>query len=153
MPDPVDFSHPANQDILDYLKSHWPDSDPSRSPDDVDRYELGVHPDSVEYFWDTITQKLPDRCAWVVYGRPVLVHPASGVIFGIVRGSYTTALRLPEADRQAAFQVERYGRQYDFPTTTIYASETGEDWALVNTFDARTVGWCRSAYDYAASLE
>ena len=56
---------------------------------------LSTHPDLVEYLWN-----LDAASACTIDGRspPLLSHPASGVIFGLARGTSTLAFRLPEPE-------------------------------------------------------
>jgi hypothetical protein len=37
-------------------------------------YGLGTHPDIIESMWK-LDDELPQRCRWVFWGRPALVHP------------------------------------------------------------------------------
>ena len=41
---------------------------------------------------------LPQKCRWVFWGRPSLVHPDTGVVFAVAFGTIGIVLRLsPEA--------------------------------------------------------
>src|SRR5687768_15464239 len=60
----------------------------------------GTHPDLADHVWHVLSKKLPETCAWVVYGRPVLIRPSSGVIFAFGGGTHTYALRLPAGVRE-----------------------------------------------------
>lgn len=149
--EPVAFDHPANARVLVYLETASMGGPTSAAPESVDRWQLGTHPDLVEIFWDRLTALLPEPCQWVVHGSPVLVHPETGVLFGLAGGTSTTALRLPERERAEAFEVAGYGRAYAYPRATIYASDMGEQWALIEPGSAepRAARWCLSAYRYA----
>ena len=61
-----------------------PDPRVSKSLDAVSDpwYGLGTHPDVVEALWD-MDDSLPQRCRWVFWGGPALVHPETGVVFAI----------------------------------------------------------------------
>ena len=112
----VNFGHPANRGIIAYLSADTrqkPDTKPQASPADIKDpyYNLGTHPEIVERLWDDLAGVLSKNCRWILYGTPVLVHHASGVVFGFAGGSQTYALRLPPPERAiaiaagAAFQV------------------------------------------------
>lgn len=67
---------------------------PRRTLDDL---ALGTHPDLVGTLWDELDHALPKRCAWIVEGRPALVHPDSGVVFGLAFGTQPIVLRVEAA--------------------------------------------------------
>jgi hypothetical protein len=150
--DLVNATHEANQTFIAYLKTQKPNAVLSQSPEGVDTWQLGTHPDLVDHLWDDIPKSLPVSCKWIVYGRPALVHPDNGVIFGLAGGTSTLALRLPTVERDEAFKVEKYGAEYKYPSETIYAKNFGDDWALVPPFDKRLTNWCLKAYEYAGTL-
>ena len=58
-------------------------------------FGLGTHPDLIEALWK-LDGSLPERCRWLLWGYPALVHPRSGVVFGVARGTIGLFLRLPE---------------------------------------------------------
>ena len=78
-------------------KPHRPDpplSQPvEQAPDPW--FGLGTHPDLIEALWK-MDGSLPERCRWLLWGYPALVHPHSGVVFGIARGTIGLFLRLPK---------------------------------------------------------
>jgi len=149
----IGFDHPANQGILRYLKGIDPGIrlPPSVSPGDVNNpyYTLGTHPDLVERLWDKLGSALPADCRWVVYGRPVLAHPQSGVIFAFATGSLVYGLRLPaaelvEAKRAGSKQVHTYSNG-----TKLHISDIGDEWAFGGWFPDED-RWCLAAYHYFA---
>jgi hypothetical protein len=121
------------------------------SPDEVERpYEtLGTHPELVARLWDELGKTLPEDCRGIFFGAPVLVHPASGIVFAFAAGTHTYAFRLPEAERSAALEagaslVMRYpgGASLDL-------KDVGREWVFgwwYSTEDA----WCRASFEYAA---
>ena len=135
---------------------------------------LGTHPDLVTRLWNEITKTLPVHCRWIVNGRPVLVRPDSGIIFGFALGTHTYGLRLPAAQRSelaaAALQkaeenADRFGLVGDKRQQYVN-THTGDVWAYPrSTFDAKTFGpnwvlghwlqreteWCGVAYEFAAA--
>ena len=165
----VNFGHPANAGVLRHLKGMQNESDLPKhtlsiSPDDVEEpyFRLGTHPDVVTRLWDELTIFLPKRCTWVVYGTPVLVQPASGIIFGMGSGVPTYALRLPEqaqseAVRQGAKTVWTYndawlkglGREHD---TVLDLASWGPNWVFGNWLPDEC-DWCLAAYRYAESAD
>lgn len=132
----VAFDHPANVRILAFLAAQGDARPENRSAPssvyDLYRNSLGTHPDLAEQLWEKITAKLPERCAWVVHGRPVLVHPTSGILFGYARGTHEYALRLPESERAAAL---RTGAQGCFD----------DEWIL-GGWHPDELDWCLAAY-------
>lgn len=72
----------------------------SAAPASVDPYQLGAHPDLVEFLWQALDASLPTRCAWIVHGRPALVRRSSGVLFAFALGTHSVWLRVPD-ERQA----------------------------------------------------
>src|SRR5260370_1354565 len=103
------LGHTGNEPLVKYLSeqsqrigSKWTDN-PSCSPDSVEQpyMRLGAHPNVVTRLWNTFAAALPAQCNWVVYGTPVLVNPASAVIFAFAGGT-VYALRLPKDARSEA---------------------------------------------------
>ena len=111
------------------------------------RMSLGTHPDIVERLWQ-LGGALPADCRWVVYGKPALVHPQSGVIFGHATGTLGYALRLSEPDRAAADRLGAKTR-IELPQDDAYdLAPAGPEWRFGKWF-AEEPGWCRAAYDFA----
>jgi len=148
----LDFTNLANRDVLTFLHIDHPDQASTYTPAEVNWLNLGTHPDLVEYFWK-LAADLPVPCTCVIgkTSNPLLVHPTSGVIFGLAGGTSTVAFRLPEPERSAAFAVPDYGVQYKYPNSTVYAKNLGEDWALVKPFDKKNVELCKAAFTYAGT--
>jgi hypothetical protein len=155
----INFAHPANCRLLAYFQSrnergHESELDPATV--DNPYYTLGTHPEIVERLWDDLGSTLPMRCRWVMYGRPVLVHPSSGVVFGYAGGTLTYALRLPPIERAAAVKA---GAKtiHEYPAYAgldVAASrlDLGDDFGPEWVFGGWLGGeeaWCRAAFDYA----
>ena len=64
-------------------------------------YGLGTRPDIIEIMWN-LDDTLPQRCRWVFWGRPALVHPDTGVVFAVGIGNIGHAIRLPTQVLEAA---------------------------------------------------
>jgi len=68
----------------------------SQSLEEVDdpHYGLGTHPDIIEHIWK-LDLSLPQKCRWVFWGKPSLVHPRTGVVFVVGFGTIGYVMRLP----------------------------------------------------------
>ena len=124
--------HPANQKALAYLKTNSIDDTISKSPKEW-TYK-GWHPDWLDASWSP-----NDTGAWVVYGRPVLVHPVTGVIFGLyLHDRPQRVLRLPKDSKSTEATPER---------------KVGDDWyCLPRKYEVQQQAKLQ-AYDYAGSLQ
>ena len=148
----VALSHPANAGVIAYLDNPFIQAAPSGSPEGADPWHLGTHPDLVEIIWDKLPVKLPENCQGLVYGRPALVHPKNGLIFGIAAGSWVLALRLPEAERRAVSAVAPQVVPYS-DGTRLVPGKLGDDWAFIPfTIRVREQRWCLRAYEYTGQL-
>ncbi len=142
---------PALARALDRLRDPRPDppKPPSQSPDEVDRMNLGTHPDIIDRLWD-IGRRLPTDCRWVAFGQPVLAHSRSGVIFGLGVGTLGYGLRLPPAlcgeALAAGAKVEVTYRGLDGPVVFTWR-DYGEDWWFGRFTDSDDA-WARAAYDH-----
>jgi hypothetical protein len=121
----------------------------SQSLDDVaDRwFGLGTHPDIIEALWK-LDDSLPQRCRWVFWGRPALVHPETGIVFAVGFGTIGVVLRLPteilrSADPQLAPVIKRGN-----PGQTCDIAAAGPEWRFIALAPPATE-WCRAAYDFS----
>lgn len=151
---PINFTSPANQRVLAYLRITEPTKATVYTPGEVNLWHLGTHPDLVEYFWGLIKDLHPE-CACVINktSAPLLAHPVSGIIFGLAGGTNTLALRLPDSDRTPLLSIPGYGAELKYPNVTLYASRMGDDWVLLKPFQARNAELCRKAFVYAGTLK
>jgi hypothetical protein len=124
-----------------------PDPPVSQSLDQVADpwFGLGTHPDIIEGMWK-LDGSLPQRCKWVFWGRPALVHPQTGIVFAVGFGTIGVALRLPQqalADPLFASvsPLPRRKQNHDI-------SRAGPEWRLIA--GRCTVEGCRAAYDFAS---
>lgn len=148
----VALSHPANAGVIAYLDRHFIQAAPSGSPEGADPWHLGTHPDLIEIIWDKLPVKLPENCQWLVYGRPALVHPKNGLIFGIAAGTWVLALRLSEAERRAVSAVAPQVVPYS-DGARLVPGQFGDDWAFIPlTIGVREQRWCLRAYEYTGQL-
>src|SRR6266699_1248460 len=114
-------------------------------------YGLSTHPDIIEQMW-RVDDSLPERCRWVVCGYPGLVHPHTGVIFGVGFGTIGFVLRLPpdllaNADPTLVPAVRQgnIGQRFDI-------APAGPEWRFMSS-QAPEDEWCRAAYEYAGQAE
>jgi hypothetical protein len=136
------------ESVLEAIARHPVASDPtlSQSVEEVEDpwFGLGTHPDIIE----AISKSLPQRCRWVLWGRPALVHPESGVVFGVGFGTIGFVLRLsPEllkADPTTGSVIKR-GNPGQTPHNI---SSAGPEWRFVEPGPS-AIKWCRHAYDFA----
>ena len=139
------LNHPANQQYLEQQGR-----DVILDFTGIDTWSLGTHPDLMDEFWALGRENSPADVNPVaaVGGRPVLVHPTTGVIYGMATGSYVHRLRLPAEERAKAITLS--GETKVYPNITFHASDYGDDWAFIETWRNPDVkAWHRAAYDYA----
>ena len=146
-------SHPTNAALRAYLLPRLRAGLPElMAPGDVARpYDtLGTHPDLVARLWDELGRGLPEDCRRIFCGTPVLMHPASGIVFAFAQGTHTYALRVPEPERTAALaagatRVVKYpGNQGSLDLDTF-----GPEWVFGRWLKGEPK-WCASAHAFAA---
>jgi hypothetical protein len=154
----IDFTHPANRKLVAYFQSRNEgclerELDPATVDDPY--YTLGTHPEIVGRLWDELGGTLPVSCRWILFYRPVLVHPASGVVFGWAGGTLTYALRLPPTEYDAAIRAgAKTVHEYPaYPEINVRGSrldlaDFGPEWVLGGWLKGEEA-WCLAAFDYA----
>ncbi len=102
---------------------------------------LGVHPDVVEQLW-RLDRALPRSSRWVFWGHPSLVHPRTGIVFGVAIGSIGIVARLPASvrDRLAPTRATSLGEACDI-------SAAGPEWRYLEPVPAAADA-C-AAFDFA----
>lgn len=149
----INFASPANATVLSFLGITEPDKAASYPPQEVNLWGLDTHPDLVEYFWGLAGEhKIECACIINERSKPLLVHPTSGILFGLAGGTSTLAFRLPEPERTTMLAVPGYGAEYHYPKSTVYAKDIGADWVLLKPFDKGNPNLCQKAFVYAATL-
>ena len=115
-------------------------------------FGLGTHPDIIEMMWK-LDDALPQRCRWVFWGGPSLVHPETGVVFAVGIGTIGLVMRLPPevlevtgSDPHHATVVQQLSRGLPFDI-----SSAGPEWRLIG-YAAPRAEWCRAAYDFAGEM-
>jgi hypothetical protein len=126
-----------------------PDPPLSQSLDEVadPMYGLGTHPDIVERIWK-LDDALPQSCKWVLWGKPSLVHPQTGVVFAVAFGTIGLVLRLPPDVLSAADPKHASQTRLGNPGQAFDIGPAGAEWRFVAPHAAE-IAWCRSAYDLA----
>jgi hypothetical protein len=143
------------QEVMDKLARGpiRPDPPVSQSLDEVadPRYGLGTHPDIIEHMWH-LDAALPQRCRWVFWGGPALVHPVTGVVFARGFGTIGYVMRLPrqvlgsaEASDAKVIVAGNPGQSFDI-------GPAGPEWRFVR-WGAPEAEWCRAAYDFAGETK
>ncbi|OGW81675.1 MAG: hypothetical protein A3G33_08450 [Omnitrophica bacterium RIFCSPLOWO2_12_FULL_44_17] len=158
----VNFQSEKNKACLNYIKpkrkaeSNFADSiecDPKATRKSY--HELGMYEEVVKMFWDDITKKLPCDCRWILYGRPVLVNPKNGIVFGFIFSNVSFAFRLPQELRTD--ETTKYGhtKQELFREGSIDIVDIlGQDWLLFYAKEPDVVSrTCAIAYNYTNSLQ
>lgn len=148
----VDFSSPLNRGVLDYLKrsrpnrtAEWESVSPLSLENPI-RW-TGTHTEIGVRLWSDLAASLPAgvECRWIVLGVPALVHPETGVLFGIAFDT-TYALRLTDADMESALKAEASVDGWSDIKTPKLASELGPGWVF-GSWQIAELAWCRAAYD------
>ena len=111
-------------------------------------FGLSTHPDIVEEMW-AADDALPTRCRWLLWGRPALVHPTTGVAFAIGVGSIGWAARLPEAILANAAPAEAAASVARPPAEPFDIGPAGPAWRFLLRAAPR-LAWVRAAFDLAA---
>jgi hypothetical protein len=139
------------QELLQKVASRPAVADPplSQSIDQVPQpwFGLGTHPDIITALWK-LDEQLPQKCRWVLWGRPALVHPETGVVFAAAFGTIGIVLRLPPdilrgAEPPAASVTRRRGAGQNHDI-----GPAGPEWRCISPGPS-TAEWCRAAYDFA----
>ena len=98
--------------------------------------------------WDELGGALPFDCRAIFYGRPALIHPDTGIVFGFAGGTHTYALRLPPAVLSEALQAGT-ARVTRYPNGSVLdLSAIGEEWVFCRWYKDEE-RWCRAAYAHA----
>jgi hypothetical protein len=95
-----------------------------------------AHPDLVDAIREA-NAALPQDCLCLLWGRPALVHPKTGVIFAVAVGSIGILARLPARYQPSARKIP----------SGFDPAGAGPDWRLV---DLRDDAWGAAAYAHAA---
>jgi hypothetical protein len=151
---PLALNHPANAGLCRfcaprYAAGRMPPL--ARVDEVVNPYmTLGTHPDLVARLWDELPLKLPVDCRVVFMGTPALLHPESGIVFGFAYGTHAYALRLPEAERDAARNAGASATQkFSAGQPDVNLANVGPEWIHCKWLPGET-DWCLAAFTLAA---
>jgi hypothetical protein len=148
----VDLKHPANAALIRYLKREFNTRIEQQNPAEVTQpyLSLGTHPEIVERLWDQLGKGLPEPCAWVLHGRPILVRPSTGIVFGFSTG-HVYALRLPGEMHAAALRSGAAPLHTFSDGSTLDLAQFGPEW-LFGLWYRDEPDWCLAAYEAARML-
>ncbi|MBI5930210.1 MAG: hypothetical protein HY862_12940 [Chloroflexi bacterium] len=149
---PINFDHPANVGVLAYLKKVGDERLVSSPPVYGDYGSVGgTHPDLVDILWAQMPKELPENCQWIAYGRPILLHKSSGIIFGFAIGTSLIGLRLPPTEREVVIKNNPKSLHHQWGSgETISAQDLGEDWVFAGL--SRQTQNCLHAYEYTVRI-
>ena len=152
----VNFGHPVNTAILRYLAANTGRNNAllEDAPSAFDKTfydELGTHPDLVYLLWHQVSAKLPVECRWVVFARPVLVHPTTGVIFAFAGGTHYCGFRVPPSMYPIVSVAKSKWLEGKTNNSRSNLDELGEEWSsFLWLNDLENFGLL--AYQYAGEL-
>lgn len=135
---------PANQALFDHLEDLPPR--PDGKPRDP-YWEMGSHPDCVEWVWDKLGAALPAEARRLLKGRAALCHPPSGRVLAMPYGTaYILWLaewaRAEAADAGYLATMEWSGRM-----RTDLSTALGDDgWVFGKWNQGRETAWLRWSY-------
>jgi hypothetical protein len=144
----IDPSHPANHPILDTLRKLAEKARPLTPLSEAgDAYYLaGSHPEIVGFMWEKLSKKFPDESRCLVYGRPSVIQPVSGVILAVGMGTQYCQRILPESMSDAAAIGSTPTHRWSNGTTDL-REIFGENWVFGSLGD-ESIGWLRAAYHH-----
>jgi hypothetical protein len=139
----VDAKHPANQGVH---KGMIRTSETLVAPPRYPFHKSGTHPDVVERVWEELGFVLPRGSRCMLYGRPALADPATGVVFVVCFGTQY-ALRLPpdaipKERRTKAWSTTRWS---DGGTMNVQKA-LGPDWVF-GRWKPVEAEWLRAVYE------
>jgi hypothetical protein len=114
-------------------------------------YGLSTHPDIISMLWK-LDDGLPQRCRWVFWGRPALVHPGTGVVFAVGIGNIGYVIRLPPEVLEAADPRHASPVVARNPGQTFDIGPAGPEWRFIFP-RAPAAAWCRAAYEFAGEAK
>ncbi len=146
----MDIEIPINELILKTLKNQHPIfSLPTSNPDPY--LNCGCHPDIVSRLWNEINSNLPTDCRGMIYFKPALVDPNTGIIFGLAIGTQY-ALFLPE---ELSLLAKQAGLEtiytWSDKTTTNLEQTCGKSW-FFGKYLKEEIEWCKKVYTLLSTL-
>lgn len=94
-------------------------------------------------------------CVRLVGSSPALVHPQTGVLFGLRLGAYLPLLRLPDGVREEALRENAAWVRCPLPALRDrdLAGPLGPEWVVPNVLHPAIDRYYRTALDHAAALD
>src|SRR5262249_51654859 len=95
----------------------------------------GLHSPKDDIFPLRFARPSPVECAWLIDHCPAVVHPETGVIFGVRVGTYLSLLRLSGKARAAALAAGAAWTKFPIPGPVGDVDLTalfGEEWVIPN---------------------
>lgn len=138
------LEHEANAKLLAVLSK--PDVPVVAFPFSVkDPYmEQVCHPDIVERIWDQIGKVFVTDARCLVYGRPALVDPATGIIVAVGYGT-RYCVRIPVSEVPEAINLgASISTKWSSGETTNIQDEFGEGWVFGAWLNDEAA-WCQQA--------
>jgi hypothetical protein len=145
----IDPNNPANHPVLDTLREAAEHARPltplSEAGDPY--YEAGSHPDIVGFMWEKLSKKFPDESRCLVYGRPSVIQPMSGVVLAVGMGTSYCLRILAESVADAAAIGSTPIHTWGNGDTTDLRQTFGENWVF-GSFGDEPLSWFRAAYHH-----
>jgi len=94
-------------------------------------------------------------CVCLVGPSPALVHPGTGVLFGLRLGAYLPLLRLPDGVREEALRENAAWERCPLPALRDrdLSGSLGPEWVVPNVLHPAIDRYYRAALDHAAALD
>jgi hypothetical protein len=99
-----------------------------------EKCNIGTHPDIIELLWKRLTNSLPTKCQMIFFGRPTLINPVTGTVFGLAEGMNPPLLRLPVEDIKSVLENGGKIILSDMDSPYADAREVGNDWVYCFSF-------------------
>lgn len=148
----IDPGNPANHPTLETLRTMAENARPLTPLSQAgDAYYLaGCHPEVVAFMWEKLSKKFPDECRCLVYGKPSVIQPVSGVILAVGMGTQYCQRILPESMPDAAKVGSTRTHRWSDDVTTDLREIFGEDWVF-GSYGDEPIEWFRAAYHHFSS--
>jgi|GEM_PF-3793554 hypothetical protein len=147
------LNNPKNIEVLNYLKQGHPEficeiKQCQFHDKEVDM-KISTHPESANFLWNTLANKIDVNCAYVLFDTAVLINPLTGIIFAIAEGTYPPLLRLSKDLRNEVIKQGGSIRLSNLDGVYADAHELGADWLYCYTFIPNLEDYCLKAYVYS----
>ena len=130
----------ANRRLYDQLEVLPPR--PDGSPRDP-YWEMGSHPDCVQWVWDTLGPAVPGATRRLLKGRAILCHVPTGRVLAMPYGTSYILWLAPEARAEAADAGYLSTQRWSGGDVTDLASDYGDGWVFGRFNLGRESAWLR----------